>query len=349
MIALAEFDEKQLKAHIKKEELLCAYLICGDEDYLKKFYTDSIASKAVDASFEEFNLQKFQGKTYTLQDVFDAAVMMPMMSEKRCIIIEDYKLDSIKDDDFESMKSFFEDLPPSTVMIFHQSSSDFSLTKAKKVADLFKKYGALCVLEKRKGNDLIKPLITSASKQNCTLSTQTAKYLVSVVGDDYNTLINELSKICHYASGGEITENHIDEVAIKNDETKVFYLTKALFGKDFDKAYTVLDSLLRQKIEPEYILGTIISSYVDMYRAKVSLTCGKYADSLKDDFGYKNTAFRLTNAARDCSRTELVTIRKCLDELSKADIQLKSGRDNPRITLEQLMVRLFLVTNGEKV
>ena len=346
---MAEFDEKELRAHLKKEELLCAYLICGDEDYLKKLYTDSISSKAVDTAFEGFNLQKYQGKNFTLQDVFDSAVMMPMMSDKRCIIIEDYKLDSLNESEFSLMKDFFADLPTSTVMIFYQSSSDFSLTKAKKVADLFKKYGALCVLEKRKGNDLIKPLISSASKQNCTLSTQNAKYLVSVVGDDYNTLINELSKICHYAAGGEITTRHIDDVAIKNDETKVFYLTKALFSKDFDKAYTVLDSLLKQKIEPEYILGTIISSYVDIYRAKVSLACGRQADSLKDDFAYKNTAFRLTNAARDCSRTELATIRKCLDELSKADNQLKSGRDNPRIALEQLMVRLFLVTNGEKV
>ena len=346
---MAELDEKSLKNHLKKEELLSAYLICGNESYLKKLYTDKIASKAVDEAFESFNLQKFQGKNCTLQDVFDSAIMMPMMSEKRCIIVEDYKLESLGDNDIQLMRNFFSDLPQSTVMIFYQSSADFSLSKAKQAVDLFKKFGALCVLDKRTGNDLIKPLITSASKQNCTLTTQGAKFLVSLVGDDYNVLINELSKICHYVGSGEITNKQIEEIAIKTDETKVYYLTKALFSKDFDRAYSVLDSLFKQKIEPGYILGTIISSYVDMYRAKVSLVCGKQSDALKDDFSYKNTAFRLTNAARDSSRTELDTIRKCLDELSLADFKLKNSADDSRIVIEQLIVRLFLITNGERV
>ena len=346
---MAEFDEKGLRNHLKKEELLSAYLICGNESYLKKLYSDKIVSKAVDETFESFNLQKFQGKTYTIQDVFDCAIMMPMMSEKRCIIIEDYKFEAMDDKEFRLMQDFFSDLPQSSVMIFCQSSPDFSLIKAKKAVDLFRKFGALCVLDKRTGNDLIKPLISSAAKQNCTLTTQGAKFLVSLVGDDYNVLINELSKICHYVGSGEITNMHIEAIAIKTDETKIFYLTKALFNKDFDKAYNVLNSLFKQKIEPEYILGTIISSYVDMYRAKVSLVCGKQPDELKDDFCYRNTAFRLTNAARDSSRTDLETIRKCLDELAQADRKLKSGRDDSRIVIEQLIVRLFLVANGEKV
>lgn len=346
---MAEFDEKALKNHLKKEELLPAYLIYGDEDYLKKFYVHGISQKAVSKDFESFNTEKFTGKNISLRDVFDCAVTMPMLSDKRCVIIEDYKFESMDDSDFELMKDFFVDLPDTSVMIFYQSSSDFSVTKAKKAIELFKKFAAICVLNKRSRNDLIKPLVSSAAKQNCTLSNQNARFLVSVVGDDYNTLINELSKICHYVGNGEITEKHIDEIAIKNDETKIFLLTKAMFQKDFDKAYSVLNSLFKQKIEPEYILGTIISSYIDMYRAKVSVVNAKPSDALKDDFSYRNTAFRLTNAARDCSRTETETIRKCLDELSLADSKLKSSRDDSKIVLEQLMVKLFLIMNGEKV
>ena len=120
--------------------------------------------------------------------------------------------------------------------------------------------------------------------------------------------------------------------------------------KNFDKAYEVLTILLKQKTEPELILGIIIGSYVDMYRAKVSLACGKNADELTDIYGYgARLSFKLKNAARDASRLDIGTLRKCLDELSKADRKLKSGRDNPNVILEQLMVRLFLVSSGEKV
>lgn len=346
---MAEFDEKGLKAHIKSGTFLPLYLIIGDEDYLKKYYTELISSKVVDPAFESFNLQKFEGKGLSLTDVFDACELMPMMSDKRCVIVEDYKLEGMNEKDLGLMLEFFSDLPDFTVLIFHQKSADFSLSKAKKAVDIFKKFGAVCTLNKRTGNDLIKPLIASAQKQKCELSVQMAKYLVSVCGDDFNVLINELGKVCHYAKQGEITKAHIDAVAVKTDDAKIYALTKALMAKDFDKAYDVLSSLFRQKTEPEYILGTIISSYVDIYRAKVSLISGKSADSLASDFNYRNTAFRLTNAARDSKNMDIGTVRKCLNELMKADKQLKSGRDNAVLVIEQLMVKLFLLSNGEKV
>lgn len=346
---MAEFDEKSLKAHIKGGDFLPLYLICGDEDYLKKLYVDTIVSKNVEPSFESFNLEKYEGKNLDLDTVFQAATIMPMMSDKRCLVIEDYKLEGVNEKDYRLMETFFSDLPESSIIIFHQKKSDFSLAKAKKAVALFKKFGGVCVLNKRTGNDLIKPLISSASKQKCVLSPEMARYLVSLAGDDFNVLINELNKVCNYRGEGEITKAHIDAVTVKTDDAKIYALTKALTAKNFDEAYNVLHSLLRQKIEPEYILGVLVSSYVDMYRAKVALVCGQRADALSNDFSYGKRAFALSNAGRDSSRVDIDIIRKCLEELSKADRQLKSGSSMPAIVLEQLMVRLFLVMGGEKV
>jgi DNA polymerase-3 subunit delta len=176
-----------------------------------------------------------------------------------------------------------------------------------------------------------------------------ANYLVSVVGDDFNTLINELSKVCHFCGEGEITKSHIDEVAVKTDDAKIYLLTKALISGDFDKALEVLHILLRQKTEPEYILGTLVSTYVDMYRAKISVSCGERAEALSEPFKYGKLEFRLTNGARDASKMNVNTLRLCLEELSEADMKLKSGRDLPTVVLEQLMVKLFIIRSGERV
>lgn len=349
MNKVAELDEKALKQHIKSEEPYPVYLICGDEDYLKKHYTDLIVNKIVPSDFESFNFDKFEGKNLDLRDVFEKAEIMPMMAERRCIAVENFKLESINEKDLQLFSVYFSNPCETASIIFHQKNAEFSLKKAKKAVDIISKVGAVCILNKRTGNDLIKPLISSAKKQNCTLTPDMAKYLVSLVGDDFNTLINELSKVCNYCGEGDITKSHIDAVAVKTDDAKIYLLTKALVGGDFDKAYSVLHSLLRQKTEPEYILGTIISTYVDMYRAKISLINGERAESLSEPFRYGNMAFRLTNAGRDASKMSVETIRNCLEELSKADMKLKGGRDMPVLVLEQLMVRLFLVSNGEKI
>ncbi len=342
-------DEKALKKHIKSDEASSVYLVIGDEDYLKKHYTELLIKKNVAEDFESLNFRKFEGKNLDLKDVYEEAELMPMMSEKRMILVEDFKLEGMTEKEIKAFSDFFMNPPEFSSVIFFQKSADYTLKKAKKAGEIIEKFGTVCLLNKRTGSELLKPLISSAAKQGCVLSNDGAKYLVSVAGDDFNTLINELSKVCNYCGEGEITRAHIDAVAIKTDDAKIYYLTKALTAKDFDKAYEVLHSLLRQKIEPEYIFGTIVSSYADMYRAKVSLSCGEKAEALSEAYNYRNTAFRLTNAARDSSKLSLATIRSCIEELSKADMKLKGSREEPVAVLEQLMVKLFLVTNGEKV
>lgn len=346
---MARFDEKTLKQHIKSADFLPIYLFYGDEGYLKKHYTDLLISKCVSAEFESFNFSRFEGKNLSINDVLEQASIIPMMSSKRCLLIDDCKLESFNESEIAAMESYLQSGCDSSVIIFLQSNADFAPQKSMKIIGLIEKYGGVCVLNKRSGNDLIKPLITSASKQGCSLSTQTANYLVSVVGNDFNVLINELNKICNFVRQGEITRRHIDEIAVKTDDVKVYYLTKALLQKDFDKAYNVLHSLLRQKIEPGFILGVLIGAYVDMYRAKISLYCGEKAECLGEVYGYKNTVFRLTNAGKDASRIEISTLRKCLEALNESDMKLKNSSENPVIVLEQLMVKLFLIANGEKV
>lgn len=347
---MAEFDEKQIKAHIKGGDYLPAYIFYGNEDYLKKHYADMLCEKAVSKEFFDFNFQEFDGKDIEdYKDVFDAADMMPLMSEKRCVLVRDAVIEDLEDDELTPFRKYLENPSQSTVLIFLQTKRDFSPSKAKAVIDLFRKNGAACVLNKRKGNDLIKPLISSASRRGCVLTPQAANYLVSVVGDDFNTLINELSKVCSYAREGEITREQIDAVAVKTDEAKIYDLTKFLLAKNFDKAYETLSVLIRQKTDTNYILGTIIGTYVDMYRAKISLACGKSVEELAETYSYGKNTFRLRNGARDSSKLDVDTLRKCLDVLAQADLRLKSSGDNPAMVLEQLMVRLFLVTGGERV
>ena len=104
---MAELNEKELKAHIKSEEPYPVYLICGDEDYLKKFYTDSLVTKIVPAELQSFNLDRYEGKNLDLRDVFDRAEMMPMMAERRCVVVENCKLEGMNEADFSLLSTLY--------------------------------------------------------------------------------------------------------------------------------------------------------------------------------------------------------------------------------------------------
>ena len=59
-----------------------------------------------------------------------------------------------------------------------------------------------------------KLLVSGAKKRGAVLSNDTAKYLISISGNDMKILLNELDKLSYYAKGGEITKEIIDNMEL---------------------------------------------------------------------------------------------------------------------------------------
>ena len=129
-----------------------------------------------------------------------------------------------------------------------------------------------------------------------------------------------------------------------DDYGSVFDLSKALVSGTAQQAFGILNDLLAQKEKPVVILGTLISAYVDMYRAQVALSSGEAADAAAKVFNYKRREFRLKNGARSSANMSLEQIRNCLDILADADMRLKSTALDERRILEELMLRLMLIS-----
>lgn len=343
------YNEAELKKHIKTKDFQPVYLIYGDENYLKLHYAELLSSSIVNKAFESLDLDRFDGKSVDLRCVFDRALILPMFSSRRCVVVEDFKLEGLSEKDAKLLEASIPKLGADSVVIFLQTTDSFTDKNGKKAASIIGKYGAVCKLDKRKGSELIKPLLSSASKQGCALSSSVAQYLVACVGDDFNVLINELSKVCNYVGSGEIKKSDIDAVAVKTVDARVSSLTRALIGGNFEKAYDVLNSLVTQRVEPNYILGSIIGTYVDMYRAKVAAQSVGGTKSLSTLFNYKGREFALNYAARDGAKIELSRLRACLDELARADMALKGFGTSGTLVIEQLMVKLLLIANGERI
>ena len=200
-------------------------------------------------------------------------------------------------------------------------------------------------LSKRDLNSIVKLIISGTQKRGCTISKDCAAYLVSIVGDDLNIVLIEVEKVCSFVGNGEITKADIDKTAVKSLEATAFDLVKALVSGGYEKAFVLLEWLFTQKTEPVLIMGAIISSYVDMYRAKVAINAGERPEEVAKYFNYKNKEFRLRNAGRDAAKLSVEQLTKSLDELAKADELLKSSRADKRTFLEELMIKLVMISS----
>lgn len=349
---MPEIFENDIKLHIKSCNFSNVYFIYGNEPYLKDFYAGKIIEKSVNKDFAMFNLHIFDGDDVSLNDVASCCESLPMMDEHCCVVVKDYKFDKATEDERKQIEEIISDVPDTTIIVFWMQNIEVDAKKNdkwKKILTLMNKYASTVSLDKKTRSALIKLLVSGADKRGCTISSQNAEYLINLVGDDMNNLLNELEKLCFFADKSEITKQHIESLAVRSVSARVFDLATDIVQGRNEKAFEVLKTLLSQKEEPVNINSQLINAYVDIYRAKVFLASGEKADGAAKYYNYQNKSFRLVNAARDASKIDISAIRICLDILAAADTKLKSSAVNKSLILEETIVKLILAANGERV
>ena len=344
---MAKLDEQGLKAQIKSGEYSNAYLIYGDESYLKNHYVSQIRKKLINPAFEAFNLHIYDGKDIKLDDALKDAQILPMMDEYNLVIVKDYPVTRSKND-IKLIEEYLEDLNENAVfiMLFDAYEPDEKSAAFKNLVKLFDKYGACVNIQKRSENDVAKLLVSGAKKRGSSIDMNNARYLISVSGNDLKVLLNELDKLALFAKDGEITKAIIDDMATKCLQARIFDVSKAIVAGNPDAAYNALGVLFEQKTEAVVINGAIAGAYIDMYRVKCAKSAGFSYDKVVADYGYRGREFAVKNASRNCENLSEEQLRLSIDEIIKTDLKLKSTGIDSRLAVEELIAKLILIARG---
>lgn len=339
-----KFNEKTLWQNIKAQEFLPVYLIKGSEQYLKQNYARLLADSVVPAGLDVFNYHKLDGETVTMNELVECVEALPAMCERTCVLVHDLDFEKLADPDREQLIALLEDAPDTCTLVFWQDTVGFPL-KNKKMKDLqglIDSVGAVVELEARTRQDLVRFVVSECKKQEKLISSRTADYLLENVGEDMGNLVTEVGKLCNYADK-EITEADVDAVCIRSLEATAFQMIDALLDNKFDRVFHSLSILFDMKTEPMMILGALVSTYSDMYRAKVVAAEGGRQGDLKKMFpqSYKSD-FKLKNAFRRAGRFTMPALRRSLELLAEADTRLKSTSEDHRTVFEKLMIELAL-------
>ncbi|MDR1464137.1 MAG: DNA polymerase III subunit delta [Oscillospiraceae bacterium] len=333
---MAVIDEKECKRQLKEAVLSRLYVICGDEDYLKQVYAGKLSDQATAGPFRDFNFHRFEGKDTSLDEIAQAAEAFPVGAERSCVLVRDFPLDGDP-----SLLRFLRELPQHCVMLFWMDTLEFSPKKNKQLAAAVGEAGHFLQLDRPGAVQLAQLICSSAKKRGGQMDKATADYLIETVGGDLNTLLRETEKLCAYAGDASITKAHVDTVAVKSIDAKAFDMVKAVSAGNGTLALRLLDDLFAQKTAPELLLGSLITQFMDIFRAAVARRAGKRPEAAADLFAYRGMTFRLTNAARTAAKLQFSQICGCLDHLDTADRQLKSSPLDKRFVLERCVIALM--------
>ena len=341
------WQEADLKQHLKSGDPARVYFLYGEEPYLAAHYAGRLVERALGGEADEFSLEKFDGQTASVSDIGSAAMTLPMMSERKCVVVQDLDLSQADDRTMQTWLDLLTDLPETCVLIVWLCAVTAEEEKSRKrgrfstFISAVDKAGVVVKFEKPTQAECVRLLMSGAKKRGCEMSDRVASLIVERCGTDLHRLINETDKLCALADGGAITEEMVVSSTAETLEAKVFDLSKMMMQGQSARAFAMLRALRADKEKPVSVLSVLSRAYADLYRVKIAQTAGEPAESLTRVFNYGNRAFVLRNAARDAARMSEQAVADSLDCLARADIELKSSAADPWGILDRTVTQLM--------
>ncbi len=341
-----KLEEEKLSQTLKSGELYRVYYFYGDEIFLTETYTGRVLDKVIGKDRNDINITRFQG-TFSVDALADSVESMPLFAMNKAVIINDLDMEKYSDTDCDRISDILSDVPDECTVII--SMTGISPGSGKKsagknlLAKLTKqKNCAVCEFTQLQPNKTAELIIKKAAKNGCVISRTNALYIVNITLNNLTLCSTETQKLCDYQQSGEITKETIDALVIKHPDTSIYTLATAITKGNRTEAFTILDDLFAQRIDPFIILATLSSTYIDFYRAVIARSAKKTQNDCVNDFAYpKNRAFTVGKAFTATQRLSSEYVRYCIKNLADADYKMKTSSADARTVLEQTVVLLF--------
>ena len=254
----------------------CAYIFYGEESYLREYYLGELRKKLVPAGFEEFNYHRMEGKDLTVQSLSEMAEAMPMMAERTLIVVTDFDIFKLNEEQREKMVAFLEDIPPYCCVVFVYDTVAYKPNKTmKKLCKAVGDHMEAVEFRPADNSDLVAWIARRFRAMGKDIDRQTAEYLIFTCGGLMTGLVPEITKIGTYAKGKTITQKDIDAVADPVLSAEVFKLSDAVLQGNYDLAASILGDLLKMQTEPIMILAALGSQLRRIYTARMAIDSGK--------------------------------------------------------------------------
>ena len=163
---------KTLSEDIKSGNFKNAYLICGEEEYLKLNYKNQMI-KAI-AGDDTMNLALYEGKNFDVNEVIDNAETFPFFAEQ--------------------LAEYMSKIPESTVFLFVEQDVD----KRSKMYKAVKANGYICEINRQTEKDLSMWAARIFAHDGKKITNANMSYLIGNVGTDMEVLSREIEKLISY-------------------------------------------------------------------------------------------------------------------------------------------------------
>lgn len=314
-------------------------LYFGEDTYSLNHSLKKLEADFSIANFGDMNIVKFDSETLSYDKLIRSVTAVPFLAPKRLIIISNL----FRDGD-EKLKEYVEknmDKFPETSEIILKEDGE-----VKKTSGLYKKLlkeGAVVNFQLRKGYELEKWLEQEAKNKNAPIAMPAIKKLIATAGNNSWRLINELEKLDLFRlakNQTQISEADIDEMVETEHDQNIFDFIDALGGRNGKLALKYLQNLLLGGKNENYILSMIVYQFRNMLIVEDLIVRGTERNQIAKEAELH--PFVAQKTIRVLNNFDLPLLKRIYLRLQQTDIDIKTGKIEPRLALEKLLADLTL-------
>ena len=325
--------QTEFLAGLKKTPLAPAYLLAGEEGYFISRALDILVERALSGAPRDFNLDIFYGKDSRADAVAAQASTLPMMAERRVVILKE--ADKLRD--LEPIKSYLESPSDSTVFILVAENADKSKEKALSTA--VAKRGVAVHFYHPFESEIPRHIRAMAKAAGYDIDEAAARFLSDFLVGNLALIEAEVRKVFNYmGERKKITLEDVKESAGDFGLPLIFDLIDAAADKRRGVASEVLAKLLRDGEEPLMMLSMMAGHWRKLVSAREMKEGGagdeEIAKALRLNFNNKKSFLRQVSALGMDEMTKAFRLFR------EADTALKSSAVSPGAVIEMLLFRL---------
>lgn len=321
---------KSLNEDIKTGQFKQAYLLYGEEAYLKKQYKDKL-TKAMLPEGDTVNYAYYEGKGTNPAELIDLAETMPFFADRRLIVVEN---SGFFKNATPELADYVKNMPETACFLFVDSEVD----KRGKMYKSVKDKGRAVEMGRQDEKTLLYWLAGMVKKEGRQIKESTARYLVTKTGTDMENLEKEMEKLFSYTLGQtEITVQDVDEICTTQITNKIFDMVEAVATKQQKRALHYYYDLLALKEPPMRILYLLSRQFKLLMEVKDLSGRGYEKSQIAKTAGLH--PFVAGKYIKQCHSFSKEELRSIMEDAANMEEMVKTGRLNDRMSVELFIVK----------
>lgn len=325
---------RELSAHLVKGDFKPVYCLFGEESYLVEKATKQLIEAVVDPAFKDFNLNVYYATEAKGDEICEAALSLPMFSERRVVWIK--RAESLSAAASEILLSYLQQPSPYTCLVLQAAKLD----QRKKLFLELKKQAVLVEAKKLYENQVPEFIVAEVKERGRRISSDAVEMLAYLVGTNLQEMVAQVEKsILFIGERQEVTVADVRAIVSDTKVDSIFEFTDAIGARQVDKALRCLHTILRDNGAPLYVLNMLVRHFRQIWVVR-SLLDRRISspDDIAREAGMQPFVARKT--IPQAKNFQPAQLQDLFQSFIATDLALKGGSGMPELVLERLVLKI---------